>query len=99
MQTVLEDCVHHEKEHAKDETAIITTVVVDCTSLRDGATTLRISARTSLKKRVNSFHCPITLPKILDTGFVSCRFTGGCRTSPFTIAAFVAMLPVPSRQA
>src|SRR6185369_12139735 len=40
---------------AKMKTVTITTVVVDCTSARDGVTTLRISLRTSFRKlRVRS---------------------------------------------
>jgi hypothetical protein len=58
MQAQAEDPVHHKEEQPKMNTAMITTVVVACTSLREGVTTLRISARTSLRKRVNSFHCP-----------------------------------------
>src|ERR1700690_375891 len=83
-----------KKYKPKMPTAMITTVVVDFTSFQDGVTTLRISARTSVRKRVNSFHCSTTLPKNFDTGFSPCRFAGGCRTSPFTIAALIAILPI-----
>ncbi len=43
-----------KKKSPKRNTVTITTDVVTCTSLREGVTTLRISARTSLKKRVSS---------------------------------------------
>ena len=43
-------------------TATITTEVVAWTSLREGVTTLRISARTSLRKLVKLLHAPIALP-------------------------------------
>ncbi len=55
-----------KKYAPKRKTAMITTVVVVCTSLREGVTTLRISARTSVKNRVNSSHTPRTLPNHFD---------------------------------
>src|ERR1700754_1298823 len=39
-----------QKYAAKMKTVTITTAVVDCTSAREGQTTLRISLRTSLRK-------------------------------------------------
>ena len=51
-----------KKKKPKRKTVIITTVVVVSTSLRVGVTTLRISARTSLRKRVKSFHTPSAPP-------------------------------------
>src|ERR1035441_1472658 len=69
-----------KKNSPKMKTATMTTVVVASTSLREGVTTLRISLRTSLRKRVKSFHATI--------GF----FQLGS-SSPRTSAAFVAMLP------
>jgi len=55
-----------QKKNPKRNTVTITTEVVACTSLRDGATTLRISARTSDRKLVNPPHTPIALPEKFD---------------------------------
>src|SRR5450631_750715 len=81
-----------KKKNPKMKTVIITTVVVACTSLREGATTLRISARTSLKKLVKPDHVVIAFPEIFASAPCSCtdfvailpflRVRHSCRTHP-----------------
>ena len=89
-----------KKKNPKEKTVTITTDVVACTSFRVGVTTLRISARTSLRKRVSPFQAPIALPEILLTArpflelggtlfaLLDCCF--GCHTSIPSRPAFVA---------
>ena len=52
-----EDVVHQQKYAAKMKTVTRTTIVVDWTSARDGAITLRISLRTSLRNSISRAGC------------------------------------------
>src|ERR1035438_1527941 len=79
-----------KKNNPKRKTVTMTTEVVACTSFRVGATTLRISARTSLRKRVALVHKPITPPDIFASAPGSCSLLERC--SPFSIAALLAIL-------
>src|ERR1700733_591403 len=70
------------------KTATITTVVVDCTSEREGVTTLRISPRTSFRKSVVRVQNAVTW-------FVVVLFCGEPeRSSPVANAVFaITLLP------
>src|SRR5215469_2021146 len=82
------------KKNPNRNTATRTTEVVACTSLREGVTTLRVSARTSVRKLVNFRQKPTTFPERLETALGSCRLIGAGRSSPFTVAVFEAILPI-----
>src|SRR5271170_247629 len=71
------------------KTATSTTVVVACTSLREGVTTLRVSARTSLKKRPKFSQVSVTRLR----AFGPFRFFGDESSSPLINATFEAILP------
>src|SRR5580698_5788154 len=79
-----------KKNSPNRNTATITTPVVTLTSFGEGVTTLRISERTSRRKLVNSVHLPRIPPPNSVSAPGSCRFFD--RSSPFSIATFVAML-------
>src|SRR6185437_1096430 len=80
-----------KKNSPKRNTEMMTTVVVDSTSLRLGVTTLRISARTSLRKLVSLPQVPVTLPPN--------RWSPPDCCSSFMTVAFVDILLFPSRPA
>src|SRR5215469_17941670 len=82
------------KKNPKANTATRTTEVVACTSLREGVTTLRVSARTSLRKPVIFSQNPTTFPERFWTALGSCRLICAGRSSPFTVADFDAILPI-----
>src|SRR4051794_19307060 len=81
------------KKNPNAKTANKTTEVVACTSLREGVTTLRVSARTSLRKLVNFCQVPTMYPEMFWTAPGSCRLICAGRSSPFAVIAF-AILPI-----
>src|ERR1700747_3015112 len=73
-----------QKYAAKMKTVIRTTVVVDCTSARDGEITLRISLRTSLRNSARRAGCV----------FNCCNPVLGCSVTAIVLAIVLPQILV-----